>query len=163
VTSSRPREPGSARSRCAAYFPRYTKCCELELALCLNTGIPGPPLPAEPRNPMHLDRVWYRFPELKLCMIRGADPWWDTAIRLMLKHRNPRLMTSAWSPKRLRDSLLHCMSTRGKNRILFASDYPVLSMRRCLGEASALDLTDGVRDTWLYDNADACFFRGDRT
>ena len=62
-------------------------------------------------------------------MIHGADPWWDTAIRLMLKYRNLRLMTSAWSPKRLPASLLHYMSTRGKDRILFASDYPVLSMR----------------------------------
>ena len=78
----------------AVYYPLYTKCCELDLALCLNTGIPGPPLPAEPQNPIHLDRVCYRFPELKLCMIHGADPWWDTAIRLMLKYRNLRLMTS---------------------------------------------------------------------
>ena len=50
-----------------------------------------------------------RFPELKLCMIHGADPWWDTAIRLMIKYRNLRLMTSAWSPKRLPESLLHYM------------------------------------------------------
>ena len=94
-------------------------------------------------------------------MIHGADPWWDTAIRLMLKYRNLRLMTSAWSPKRLPASLLHYMSTRGKDRILFASDYPVLSMQRCLGEAAALDLTDEVRRAWLYDNAHAFFFDGD--
>lgn len=142
----------------AVYFPLYTKCCELDLPLCVNTGIPGPPLPAEPQNPIHLDRVCYRFPELKLCMIHGADPWWDTAIRLMLKYRNLRLMTSAWSPKRLPESLLHYMSTRGKDRILFASDYPVLSFERCLGEAAALDLTDDVRRAWLHDNAAAFFF-----
>lgn len=144
----------------AVYFPLYTKCCELDLPLCLNTGIPGPPLPAEAQNPIHLDRVCYRFPELKLCMIHGADPWWDTAIRLMIKYRNLRLMTSAWSPKRLPASLLHYMSTRGSDRILYASDHPVLSMERCLGEAAALDLTDEVRDAWLYENAHAFFFAG---
>ena len=80
----------------------------------MNTGIPGPPLPAEPQNPIHLDRVCYRFPELKLCMIHGADPWWDTAIRLMIKYRNLRLMTSAWSPKRLPESLLHYMRCAGR-------------------------------------------------
>ena len=144
----------------AVYYPLYTKCCELDLALCLNTGIPGPPLPAEPQHPMHLDRVCYRFPELKLCMIHGADPWWDVAIRLMLKYRNLRLMTSAWSPKRLPASLLHYMSTRGKDRILFASDYPVLSFERCLAEAANLDLTEDVRNAWLYDNANAFFFAG---
>jgi predicted TIM-barrel fold metal-dependent hydrolase len=41
---------------------------------------------------------------------------------------------------------------------MFASDYPVLSMERCLGEAAALDLPDDVRDAWLFGNADAFFF-----
>ena len=77
--------------------------------LCMNTGIPGPPIPGEAQNPIHLDRVCVRFPELKLCMIHGADPWWDTAIRLMIKYKNLRLMTSAWSPKYLPESLLHYM------------------------------------------------------
>jgi predicted TIM-barrel fold metal-dependent hydrolase len=140
------------------YYALYVKCCELDLPLCVNTGIPGPPLPAEPQNPIHLDRICYRFPELKLCMIHGADPWWDTAIRLLLKYKNLRMMTSAWSPKRLPESLLHYMRTRGKDRILFASDYPVLSMERCLSEAANLDLPDEVRQAWLHDNAQAFFF-----
>jgi predicted TIM-barrel fold metal-dependent hydrolase len=50
------------------------------------------------------------------------------------------------------------MRTRGKERIIFASDYPVLSMERCLGEATALDLPEEVVARWLYDNADAFFF-----
>jgi predicted TIM-barrel fold metal-dependent hydrolase len=140
------------------YYPLYVKCCELDLPLCMNTGIPGPPIPGEVQNPIYLDRVCCRFPELKLCMIHGADPWWDVAIRLMLKYKNLRLMTSAWSPKRLPTELLHYMSTRGKDRILFASDYPVLSLDRTLGEAAALDLTDEVRRGWLHDNAAAFFF-----
>jgi predicted TIM-barrel fold metal-dependent hydrolase len=146
----------------AVYYPLYTKCCELGLPLCLNTGIPGPPIPAEAQHPMHLDRVCIRFPELQLCMVHGADPWWDVAIRLMIKYRNLRLMTSAWSPRHLPESLLHFMRTRGKERILFASDYPVLSMERCVGEAQALDLPEEVRDAWLYGNADAFFFGTDR-
>ncbi len=28
----------------AVYYPLYTKCCELDLPLCMNTGIPGPPI-----------------------------------------------------------------------------------------------------------------------
>ena len=146
----------------AVYYPLYTKCCELDLPLCMNTGIPGPPIPAEAQNPIHLDRVCIRFPELKLVMIHGADPWWDTAIRLMIKYRNLRLMTSAWSPRYLPESLLHYMRTRGTDRVFFASDYPVLSMQRCIGEATALDLPDEVRDAWLHGNADAFFFPTDR-
>ena len=142
----------------AVYYPLYAKCCELDLPLCINTGIPGPPIPAEVQHPMHLDRVCVRFPELKLCMIHGADPWWDVAIRLMIRFRNVRLMTSAWSPKRLPESLLHYMSTRGKDRIIFASDFPALSMERTLGEAANLELTDEVRDNWLYQNGKSFFF-----
>jgi predicted TIM-barrel fold metal-dependent hydrolase len=141
----------------AVYYPLYAKCCELDVPLCMNAGIPGPPLPADVQNPIHLDRVCIRFPELKLCMIHGADPWWDVAIRLMLKYRNLRLMTSAWSPKRLPESLLHYMRTRGKDRIIFASDYPVLSFDRTLGEAAKLDLGQEIRDRWLYENGRAFF------
>jgi predicted TIM-barrel fold metal-dependent hydrolase len=53
------------------------------------------------------------------------------------------------------------MSTWGKDRIMFASDHPVLSVERCPGEAANLDLTDEVRDGWLYGNARAFFFGGD--
>lgn len=142
----------------AVYYPLYTKCCELELPLCLNTGLPGPPLPGDAQHPMHLDRVCIRFPELRLCMVHGADPWWETAIRLMLKYSNLRLMTSAWSPRRLPDALIHFMNTRGQERILFASDAPVLSITRCVGEANDLDLRPGVLDKYLYLNAESFFF-----
>jgi uncharacterized protein len=142
----------------AVYYPLYAKCAELELPLCLNTGLPGPPIPGEAQHPIHLDRVCVRFPELRLCMIHGADPWWDVAIRLMIKYRNLHLMTSAWSPKRLPDSLLHFMRTRGQTKVIFGSDSPVLPMRRVVPEALALDLPDEVRHNYLYNNAEAFFF-----
>ncbi len=142
----------------AVYYPLYTKCCELDLPLCLNTGIPGPPLPAEAQNPLHLDRVCIRFPELKLAMIHGADPWWEVAIRLMLKYRNLRLVTSAWAPRRLPQVLIHFLNTRGQDRILFGSDSPVLPMARCLAEAAELELRPGVLEKYLYSNAESFFF-----
>ncbi|HEX7427107.1 MAG TPA: amidohydrolase family protein, partial [Mycobacterium sp.] len=142
----------------AVYYPLYTKCAEMELPLCINTGLPGPPIPGEVQNPIHLDRVCVRFPELKLCMIHGADPWWDIAIRLMIKYQNLRLMTSAWSPKRLPESLLHYMRTRGRDKVIYASDWPVLRMRRVVPEALALDLPADVLDNYLYNNAQEFFF-----
>lgn len=142
----------------SVYFPLYAKCCELGIPLCMNTGLPGPPIPGEVQNPIYLDRVCYYFPELNLSMIHGADPWWDTAIRLMIKYSNLRLMTSAWSPKRLPESLLHFMRTRGKDRIIFASDSPVLSITRTVTEAAALDLPHDVLDNYLYGNAESFFF-----
>ncbi|MEU1981106.1 amidohydrolase family protein [Nocardia sp. NPDC019395] len=146
----------------ALYYPLYYKCAEMDLPLCMNTGLPGPPIPGEVQNPIYLDRVCYRFPELRLCMIHGADPWWDIAIRLLLKYRNLRLMTSAWSPKRLPESLLHFMRTRGKDKVIFGSDWPVLTMRRVVPEARALDLSADVLGNYLYQNAQDFFF-GDRS
>lgn len=137
----------------ALYYPIYAKCVELALPLSLNTGIPGPPAPGACQHPMHLDRVCLHFPELKLIMAHGADPWWSVAIRLMLKYRNLYLMTSAYAPRYLPPELIHFMNTRGQGKILFASDHPALSMERALREACELDLRPGVLDRFLYGNA----------
>jgi predicted TIM-barrel fold metal-dependent hydrolase len=143
----------------AVYYPLYAKCAEIDLPLCVNTGLPGPPIPGEVQNPIHLDRVCVRFPELRLCMIHGADPWWDIAIRMLIKYQNLRLMTSAWSPKRLPEGLLHYMRTRGPKKVIFASDWPVLRQSRVIPEATALDLPPEVLDNYLFNNANEFFFR----
>ena len=140
------------------YYPVYAKCIELDVPIAINTGIPGPPMPGKCQDPMYLDEVCVFFPELKLVMAHGADPWWSVAIRLMIKYQNLRLMTSAWSPKRLPESLLHYMRTRGSNKVMYASDWPVLKMRRVVPEARALDLPADVLDNYLYNNAHEFFF-----
>ncbi len=145
----------------AVYYPLYTKCCELDLPLGMNAGLPGPAIAGEVQNPIYYDRVCARFPELRLCMIHGADPWWEVAIRLMIKYPNLHLMTSAWAPKYLPESLLQYMRTRGKTKIIFASDAPVLSITRTVGEARALNLPPEVLDNYLYANSRRFFF--DRT
>lgn len=142
----------------ALYYPLYQKCLEMALPLGINTGICGPPMPSECQHPIHLDQVAYRFPELTLIMQHGADPWWDVAIRLMIKYRNLFLMTSAYAPKYFPDSLVHYMRTRGGKKILFASDHPVLSIERCRDEALALDLENDTLDAFLYGNANRLLF-----
>jgi predicted TIM-barrel fold metal-dependent hydrolase len=135
------------------YYPIYAKCIELDLPISVNTGIPGPPAPGKCQDPMYLDEVCLFFPELKVIMAHGADPWWQLAIRLMIKYRNLYLMTSAYAPKYFPPELIHFMNTRGQDKILFASDHPVLSMERCIKEAQALDLREGVLEKFLYANA----------
>jgi predicted TIM-barrel fold metal-dependent hydrolase len=140
------------------YYPLYAKCCDLDLPISINTGIPGPPMPGECQNPMYLDRVCLDFPKLSVCMAHGADPWWSVAIRLMLKYKRLHLMTSAYLPRYLPDELIHFMNTRGQDKILFASDHPVLSMERCISAALELDLREGVLDKYLHANAERLFF-----
>jgi predicted TIM-barrel fold metal-dependent hydrolase len=71
-------------------------------------------------------------------------------------------MTSAWSPKRLPENLLHYMRTRGPDKVIYASDWPVLRMRRVIPEARALDLPGEVLDNYLYNNAQEFFFGKER-
>jgi len=142
----------------ALYFPFYSKCIEMDLPVGINTGICGPPLPSECQNPMHLDKVCHHFPELKLIMQHGADPWWDFALRLMIKYRNLYMMTSAYAPRHFPASLLHFMKTRGKKKIMFASDHPVLSIERCVREAHELDVDEGLLEDFLYNTAERVLF-----
>jgi len=141
------------------YYPLYARCCDLDLPISINTGIPGPPMPGECQNPMYLDRVCLDFPKLRVCMAHGADPWWSIAIRLMLKYANLHLMTSAYLPKYLPAELIHFMNTRGQGKVIYASDHPVLPMGRCIEAATALDFREGVLEKYLYENAEALFFK----
>ena len=102
------------------------------------TGLPVPPLPGECQHPLRLDRVCFHFPELKLLMCHGADPWWDVAIRLMIKYRGLHLQTSAWAPKRLPPELIHFMNTRGQDKILCASNKSGIT--KATGDKQAVDV-----------------------
>ena len=137
------------------YYPLYAKCVELDLPISIFSGIPGPILDAECQNPIHLDRVCRDFPTLKIIMTHGADPWWGVAIRLMIKYQNLYLMTSAWMPKYLPNELIDYMNTRGKQKIMWSSDHPVLDMTRCLEGVHDIEsqFRSGVLKNYLYENA----------
>jgi len=141
-----------------SYYPLYTRCIDLDLPISINTGIPGPPAPGECQHPMLLDKVCLHFPELKLVMAHGADPWWNEAIRLMIKYQHLHLMTSAYLPKYFPPELIRFMNTRGQGKLIFASDHPAIPIKRCLDEALQLDLRPGVLEKFVYDNAQGLFF-----
>lgn len=140
------------------YYPLYAKCAELELPLSVNTGFPAPGLPARCQEPTCLDDVCRFFPELKIIMANGADPWWDVAIGLMVRHANLYLMTSAYAPRYLPPSLIRFMNTRGQDKVMFASDFPFLAMQRCAEEARQLDLSADALRKYLRDNAMSTLF-----
>jgi predicted TIM-barrel fold metal-dependent hydrolase len=139
------------------YYPVYAKCVELGVAVSVTTGIPGPPMPAEPQRPLYLDEVCLFFPELVMVMAHGADPWWGEAIRLLLKYPNLYMMTSAYLPKYLPPEMLQFMNTRGADKILFATDFPFLPFDRCVQTARELDLRPGVLQKYLSENARRVF------
>jgi hypothetical protein len=139
------------------YYPLYAKCIELGLPISVNTGIPAPMLPGRCQDPIALDDVCLFFPDLKIIMANGADPWWSVAVRLMVKYKNLYLMTSGFAPKYLPAELLEYMRTRGQEKIIFASDFPFLTIERCLSEAKSLALDEAVLEKYLYSNAAGLF------
>jgi predicted TIM-barrel fold metal-dependent hydrolase len=134
-------------------YPIYAKAIELGVAVSVNTGIPGPPMPAEPQRPLYLDEVCLFYPDLKLIMAHGADPWWGEAIRLLLKYPNLYMMTSAYLPKYLPEELVRFMNTRGRTKVMFATDFPFLPFDRAVAEAKALPFREGVLERYLRSNA----------
>ena len=66
-------------------FPIYACAEELGLPVLLNVGIPGPRIPMETQKVEHLDEVCWFFPDLKIVMRHGAEPWEALAVKLMLK------------------------------------------------------------------------------
>jgi len=139
------------------YYPVYAKCIELGVAVSVTTGIPGPPMPAEPQRPLYLDEICLFYPDLVLIMAHGADPWWGEAIRLLLKYPNLYMMTSAYLPKYLPEELIHFMNTRGQDKVMFATDFPFLPFDRAIEAAKELPFRPGVLRKYLSDNARRVF------
>ena len=57
------------------YYPIYMTCIDLDLPIISNAGIPGPRVPADCQHVRHFDDVCYDFPELRIVMRHGAEPW----------------------------------------------------------------------------------------
>jgi predicted TIM-barrel fold metal-dependent hydrolase len=138
----------------ACYFPIYAKCVELGLPIKLNVGMPGPLRPAAMQDPMCLDEVLLAFPELTVVGVHLGHPWHVQMIALLQKYPNFYLMTSAWSPKYVPRELWDFANTRrGINKLMWATDYPLLSMERCVREGWEVPLKDDAKRRYLRDNA----------
>ncbi len=81
------------------YYPIYQTCIDLDIPIIVNAGIAGPRVPSDCQNVMHFDQVCYDFPDLRIVMRHGAEPWEDLAVKLMLKWPGLYYMTSAFAPE----------------------------------------------------------------
>lgn len=145
------------------FWPVFTVCSELGLAIFVHVGMPGPLWPAGHHDPAHLDEIALAFPDLVIVAHHIGDPWTDMAVRLAARHPNLYLCTSAWSPKRWPAPLLEFLrggwhGTRGADKVLFATDHPLLDIARATRDARALDLDDDVLRAVLHDNAARLFW-----
>jgi uncharacterized protein len=139
------------------YYPIYAACVELELAAFVNVGFPGPRVPAAAQDPIHLDDVCWFFPELTVVMRHGGEPWVETCVKMLLRWPNLYYATTAFAPRYYPPQILDLLNTRGRDRVIWAGYWPMLSYERLSNELSALPVKPEVWPAFLRDNARQAF------
>lgn len=141
------------------YYPLLSKCAELEIPVTVTCGISAPRLPSMIQDPGNFDEVCYFFPELTIVSAHGGEPWTPLLVKLMSKWSNLHHMISAFAPKYYpKDTLDFLRSSRGRNKVMFATDYPVVRWDRAMPELADLDLPDESWRAFLHDNANRVFW-----
>ncbi|MFJ7219047.1 4-hydroxyphenyl-beta-ketoacyl-CoA hydrolase [Amycolatopsis sp. NPDC098790] len=149
-------EPNDVR-----YYPLYEAIQELGVPALFHTGqtgigagLPGGHgIKLRYSNPMLLDDVAADFPGLTIILAHPSVPWQDEAISVATHKANVYIDLSGWSPKYFPPQLVRAANSLLKRKVLFGSDFPVITPDRWLADFAALDLKDEVRPLILKDNA----------
>jgi uncharacterized protein len=140
------------------YYPIYAECVELGTPFCLQVGHTGPLCPSEPGRPIpYLDHVALEFPELKIVAGHIGYPWTAEMISLATKYPNVYIDTSAYKCSRYPRELVDYLQGHGRRKVLFGSNYPMLTPRECLEDLSQLKLDDETKRMFLSENAERVF------
>lgn len=136
------------------YYPVYVACVEEGVPFCLQVGHTGPLCPSEPGRPIpYLDRVALDFPELTIVGGHVGYPWTDEMIALATKYPNVFIDTSAYKLDRLPTQLVSYARAHGSKKVLFGSNFPMITPLECLRGLDALGLDDEPRRAFLGGNA----------
>jgi len=97
-------------------------------------------------NPILLDGVAADFPDLQIVMAHPSVPWQDEALSVATHKHNTWIDLSGWSPKYFPESLVRAADSYLKARVLFGSDFPLLTPDRWIADAGIAP--DGERHTF---------------
>jgi len=142
-------------------YPLYEVIEELQVPALFHTGQTG--IGAGVRggggvrlkysHPMLIDDVAVDFPDLRIILAHPSFPWQDEALAVATHKPHVYIDLSGWSPKYFPPQLVRYANTLLKDKVLFGSDYPVLTPDRWLADFAALDIKPEVRPKILKDNA----------
>jgi predicted TIM-barrel fold metal-dependent hydrolase len=104
-------------------------------------------------NPMLVDDVAVDFPELRIILAHPSFPWQDEALAVATHKPYVYIDLSGWSPKYFPPSLVRYANSLLQDKVLFGSDYPVLTPDRWLADFARLDIKPAVRPKILKENA----------
>jgi predicted TIM-barrel fold metal-dependent hydrolase len=140
------------------YYPLYVKCIELGIPFCTQVGHTGPLMPSETGRPIpYIDEIALTFPELTIVGGHIGYPWTDEMIGLAWKHANVFIDTSAYLPRYYPPQLVHFMNTYGADKVLFGTNFPMLSFEKCAEQARQLELDPPNQARFLSENARRLF------
>lgn len=143
------------------YYPLYAECIELGIPFCLQVGHTGPLCPSEPGRPIpYLDEVALDFPELVIVGGHIGWPWTNEMIALATKYPNVYIDTSAYKASRYPRELVDYMRGHGKRKVLFGSNFPMITPVECLEAVGELGLSEEARGLFLGGNAARVFGLG---
>ncbi|MCH8900682.1 MAG: amidohydrolase [Chloroflexi bacterium] len=101
----------------------------------------------------YIDDVAADFPELTIIMAHPSFPWQDEQLAMLVHKPNVYMDLSGWSPKYFSPLLVQYAKTLVQDKVMFGSDYPVISPERWLNDFDALGFDEAVRQKVLIDNA----------
>ncbi|WFE54708.1 amidohydrolase family protein [Micromonospora sp. WMMD1155] len=104
-------------------------------------------------NPILLDPIAADFPDLQIIMAHPSVPWQDEALSVATHKHNTWIDLSGWSPKYFPAELVRYANSVLKRRVLFGTDYPLLTPDRWLRDVQTTDLKPDVLPGILKDNA----------
>jgi hypothetical protein len=140
------------------YYPVYAACVDLGVPFCTQIGHTGPLLRSETGRPIpYLEDVLLDFPELVVVGGHVGFPWIDELISLTIKFPNFHVDTSAYAVHRLPDNFIGFMKGLGSKRVMFGTNWPMLSPQQCLQHLEQLGLTPEQQDAFLSGNARRVF------
>jgi uncharacterized protein len=104
-------------------------------------------------NPMDLDDVAADFPDLTIILAHPSFPWQDEALSVSLHKPNVYLDLSGWLPRHFPPQLVQYADTLLADKVMFGSDYPMISPDRWLADFAELKVRDDVRPRILKGTA----------
>jgi uncharacterized protein len=104
-------------------------------------------------NPMYVDDVAVDFPDMPIVLAHPSFPWQDEALSVATHKPTVHIDLSGWSPKYFPANLIQYSNTLLKQRVLFGTDYPLLTPDRWLADFDKLPIKPEVRPLILKENA----------
>ena len=146
-------------------YPLYEVIAEAKLPALfhtghsgMGTGMPGGGgLRLRYSNPIYLYDVAVDFPDMPIIIAHPSWPWQDEALSVCLHKPQVYIDLSGWSPKYFPPQLVHFANTQLKRKVLFGTDYPLITPERWLEDFAAIEIRDEVRPLILKENAARLF------